>query len=312
MDPFTDKQIVLLQTFADQAVIAIQNVRLFTELEARNTELRVALEQQTATADILRVIEQLPNRHPAGARHGGGERRSPVRGAGCLHLPPRRRSALSRRPSRSDRGRPVGDFSLPLVPGMANGRAVLDARTIHVADIQAAVDEFPEGSDNARQYGHRTVLTVPRLREGVAIGSISLRRTVVQPFTEQQVTLLQTFADQAVIAIENVRLVTELQVKNADLTEALEQQTATSEILRVIAGSPTNLQPVLDTVAENAARGMRGFRRGARARRGPDGSDRSPLRADIQRLGQDVPAHPRLGHGPGDHRPAADPCSGSR
>src|SRR6185503_4110289 len=111
------------------------------------------------------------------------------------------------------------------------------------------------------QLGHRTILTVPLLREGLAIGTINLRRVEVLPFTDKQITLLQTFADQAVIAIENVRLFTELQEKNralteahAQVTEALEQRTATSEILRVISGSPTEVQPVFDAMAQSAAR----------------------------------------------------------
>src|SRR5207253_3855727 len=122
-----------------------------------------------------------------------------------------------------------------------------DQRTIHAHDIAAECEtEFP--GDRAQvQFGIRTMLATPLMREGVSIGVINIRRTEVRPFTEKQIALLKTFADQAVIAIENVRLFQEL-------TESLERQTATSEILGVIASSPTDLQPVLDTMAENAAR----------------------------------------------------------
>jgi signal transduction protein with GAF and PtsI domain len=143
---------------------------------------------------------------------------------------------------------------------------VLDRHPIHVADLQAQTEEFPVGSTVARQLGSRTVLGVPLLRQEAAIGVIYIRRTQVQPFTAAQITLLQTFADQAVIAIENVRLFTELREKNqaltqahAQVTEALEQQTATSEILRVISSSPTDVQPVFDAIVASAVRLVRGL-----------------------------------------------------
>jgi PAS domain S-box-containing protein len=131
---------------------------------------------------------------------------------------------------------------------------VLDGRPVHVADAQAEVDEFPESSENARRMGFRTILSVPLMREGVAIGSIQIRRTEAQLFTERQVTLLQTFADQAVIAVENVRLFQELDARNVELTETLARETATGEVLRAISGAQTDAQPVFDIIAASALR----------------------------------------------------------
>src|SRR5262245_30410871 len=156
---------------------------------------------------------------------------------------------------------PTGEFSMSLDRGNGVGRAILDKQTVHVLDMQVEAAEFPEGTEVARRQGFRTVLVVPLMRQGVAIGTVSCRRAKARLFTERQVNLLQTFADQAVIAIENVRLFTELQEKNqaltaahAQVTEALDQQTATSEILGVISRSPTNAQPVFDTIVESAVR----------------------------------------------------------
>ena len=138
--------------------------------------------------------------------------------------------------------------------GTTPGRAIVDRQTIHVHDLPAVEAEFPGAKATGIAMGVRTVLDTPLLREGIAIGAIHIRRREVRPFSERQIKLLETFADQAVIAIENARLIHEQQARNRDLTEALEQQTATSEILRVIASSPTDIQPVLDVVVENAAR----------------------------------------------------------
>src|SRR5262249_31312916 len=143
--------------------------------------------------------------------------------------------------------RRVGEASRPSY-GTPAGRALLERKTIHVHDIAAVIEtEFPESKARQQVSGTRTILVTPLLREGLAIGTIVIRRTEVRRFTERQIKLLEPFADQAVIAIENVRLFKELK-------ESLEQQTATSDILRVIATSPTDLQPVLHTVAESAAR----------------------------------------------------------
>src|SRR5215475_2373726 len=138
-------------------------------------------------------------------------------------------------------------FGSMAIRGTVTGRSVLDRQIIQVADLQAETEEFPESSTLGREFGHRTILSVPLLREGVAVGAIVLRRTEVEPFTDKQIALLQTFADQAVIAIENVRLFNETK-------ESLEQQTTTSEILNIIARTPTDVQPVFDAIAASAAR----------------------------------------------------------
>jgi signal transduction histidine kinase len=135
----------------------------------------------------------------------------------------------------------------PCVRGQVSGRAVLKRKPVHVIDLQAEAEEFPEGSAFARRFGHRTTASVPLLREGVAIGTIALRRTEVNPFTDKQLALLGTFAAQAVIAIENARLLNELR-------ETLERQTATSDVLRVISSSPGELEPVFSTILEKATR----------------------------------------------------------
>ena len=221
--PFSSQQVELLKTFADQAVIAIENVRLFNETKE-------ALDQQTATSEVLRVIASSPTElQPVlDAMAESVARLCAVYDAVIWRLEGDGLRVVAHHG-------PVGHWEarvIPVLRGTVTGRTVLDRQTVQVTDLQAEVDEFPEGSAFARQFGHRSIVSVPLLREDVAIGVIALRRAEVQPFTEKQIALLQTFADQAVIAMENVRLFNETK-------EALEQQTATSEILRVISSSPT-------------------------------------------------------------------------
>jgi GAF domain-containing protein len=139
------------------------------------------------------------------------------------------------------------DFRFSCTRGSVAGRNVIDRKPAHVIDLQAEAEDFPEGSAFARRFGHRTTAGVPLLREGVAVGTLQIRRTEVNPFTDKQLALLETFAAQAVIAIENARLLNELR-------ESLEQQTATSEVLNVISSSPGELQPVFNAMLVNAVR----------------------------------------------------------
>jgi signal transduction histidine kinase len=243
--PFTPAQIKLLETFADQAVIAIENVRLFKELQERNLQITEALEQQTATSEILRVIARSPTDILPVMR-------AVAENAALLC---EASDAVIFRINGTELERVAihGSIPVPSSPPPINrdtpiGRAIVDRQSIHVHDLAADMEtDYEESKRRQPVTGARTVLATPLAREGVPLGAIWIRRTKVRPFTDSQIKLLETFADQEVIAIENVRLFNELK-------ESLEQQTAMSEILGVIASSPTDIQPVLDTVAENAAR----------------------------------------------------------
>jgi GAF domain-containing protein len=259
--PFSDVQIALLQTFADQAVIAIENVRLFTELQEKNralteahAQVTEALEQQTATSEILRVISSSPTdvqpvfeaivRSAVGLCKGffGAVFRYEADVVDLVaecNVPQQGLEALRR------------IYPGPPAPETAPGRALLTREVVHIHD-QANNEEFTAAV--ARASGFRTNIAVPMLRNGQPIGAIAVARGEVHPFSEAEIQLLKTFADQAVIAIENVRLFKELETRNRDLTTALDRQTATSEILSAISSAQQNLQPVFDTIVESAAR----------------------------------------------------------
>jgi signal transduction histidine kinase/HAMP domain-containing protein len=227
-------------------------VNLEQKVEDRTRELTQSLEQQTATSEILGVIASSPTDvQPVldvvaerAARLCEAEDAIIFRVVGDHHQRVAKFGSI-----------PAPDFPVPITRGFPGGRAIIDRQTVHIHDIEDEIDtEYADVKAIQKQIGQRTVLATPLLREGSAIGAIVIRRLQVRPFSEKQIALLRTFADQAVIAIENVRLFQELQSRNREITESLEQQTATSEILGVIASSPSDLQPVYQTILQNITR----------------------------------------------------------
>ena len=241
--PFSDEQVELLEAFADQAVIAIENTRLFNELQTRNRDLTESLEQHTATSEILRVISSSPTNLGAvlNAIAKSSVRFCNAEDAIVLRIEDDLLRIVSHHGSIADA--PI-DLTFELRRELATARAVLEGAVVHVPDVLNDL-EYPESKMYGLEHGYRSVLAAPLLREGKAIGAVTLRRSEAGPFSVKQIDLLKTFADQAVIAIENTRLFNQLQ-------ERLEQQTATSEILRVISQSPRDVQPVFETIAANA------------------------------------------------------------
>ena len=252
---FSDEEISLLMTFADQAVIAIENTRLFEAEQASKRGLQESLKYQTATSEVLNVISRSPahlqpvfetiaikalelcDGKTSGVYTFDGE---------FIHL--------ATTHSLSDEAAARLRQTYPLRPnrGGAVARAILTRATVYIPNVLQ--DPEYELQDLSKTMGYLSILSVPMLQNGKPIGAINITSTVVGAFSEKQISLLQTFADQAVIAIENTRLFEAEQASKRELTESLEYQTATSEVLNVISRSPSQLQPVVDAIVQTAKR----------------------------------------------------------
>jgi len=229
--PFSDKQIALIETFANQAVIAIENVRLFEEVQARTRELQESLEYQTAISEVLGVISRSPSQlQPVlDTIVATASRLCTAEYAGAYRL----RDGLYHLSSANNVEAAFVKYTAehPIAPGRGSlvGRTALEGKTVHIPDCLA--DPEYTFQENQRIGKYRSMLGVPQLRDGKPLGVISLVRTIVQAFTDKEIELVSTFADQAVIAIENARLFETEQASKRELQESLEYQTATREVV---------------------------------------------------------------------------------
>jgi signal transduction histidine kinase len=261
--PYSSREVALLETFADQAVIAIENARLFEELNESNASLLEALEQQTATAEVLRVIASSPGDLETVLRAivEAASRLCDAPSAAIQRF--RDRDQMMeliawRSPLRDDLLGRFGSLgNLPGVPATMqspSGRAYLEGRTIHVEDVmEAAESEYPDARAGRERGGFRTQISVPLARGGRPLGVLNLHRLEVRPFSDAQIALLEAFADQAVIAIENARLFEELQARTAQLSRSVEELEALGQVSQAVSSS-LDLQEVLTSVLSHAVR----------------------------------------------------------
>jgi two-component system, NtrC family, sensor kinase len=224
-----------------------------TTVQRLTRERDEALEQQAAISDILQVISNSPaDVQPV--LDSVAEHAARICEAHIVDIAIVDNQVFRMAASFGELGRLSKGEAAPLDRSSVTGRCICDRQPVHIADMENAGDEFPLGREFATRFGHRTTLSVPLIREGRALGAILVRRTEVRPFEEKHIALLKAFANQAAIATENTRLFEAEQQRTRELAESLEQQTATSEVLKVISGSPGELGPVFQAMLENAVR----------------------------------------------------------
>jgi PAS domain S-box-containing protein len=254
VEPFTDKEIELASTFADQAVIAIENARLFEELRDRQTELARSVDELTATGDVLKIISRSPvdlervldTLVETVTRLCRADQANMVLRRGDIYY------SVAERGFSEEAGEHFRTHPVAPSRGTIRGRVALERRAVHIPDVlQDPEYTYSEGQKLA---GYRTMLGIPLLREDTVIGMFNVTRTRVEPFTDKEIELATTFADQAVIAIENARLFEELRDRQAELARSVDELTATGDVLKIISRSSVNLETVLETLVETVAR----------------------------------------------------------